>query len=71
MGEEKDSKKELLRAAQRPLATMLMIISSGAFLGTGMAGAGNTLIDTWCWATLGILVELFGERILLKKLGKA
>lgn len=64
-----ENKKELIRAAARPVFIMLMIISSAALIGAGMTG--TALVDTWCYTTLGFVVEWVGERPVLKALGKA
>ena len=61
--------KELIRTAARPLMIALMILSSAAMIGTGMTG--TPIVDSWCYTTLGLVVEWAGERVVLKKLGKA
>lgn len=64
-----DKQKELIRAAWRPVMIGLMIITSAAFVGTGLTG--TAVIDTWCYTTIGLVTEWAGERVVLKKLGKA
>jgi len=63
-----EEKKELIRTATRPVLLILMVISSVTFI---LAGVDNPMVDTWLWATVGMVTEWIVERPFLKTIGKA
>jgi len=63
-----EEKKELIRAATRPVLIVLMVISSVTFK---LSGIKDPMIDSWMWATIGMVGEWVLERPVLKTIGKA
>ena len=68
MDDKVAAQKELIRTATRPVLIILMVISTVSFR---LAGLDGVWLDSWQWATIGMVGGWVIERPVLKALGKA